>query len=68
MVGERAALLETEQGSCYLPVTIYWFLSHYLTHSSPPTYALSSLHRPLRVVSSSTLPRPGDKRYSHNKT
>ena len=46
---------------------LYWFLSHYLSQSSPPTYALSYLHRPPRVVSSSTLPRPCYyKRYSHN--
>ena len=49
-----------------MPRYHYWFLSHYLSQSSPPTYALSSLHRLLRVVSSSTLSRPCYyKRYSH---
>ena len=58
MIGEGDALLGRSNGPLEAITIIYWFLSHYLSHeSSPPTHALSSLHRhpDARVVSSSHL-------------
>ena len=62
LIGEEAALLETEQGSSDLH---RYFLSH-LSQSSPPTYVRPSLHRLLRVVLRPvSRPRVISNRYTH---